>query len=205
MNTLFSRLTFVVLLAGSTACGGTQRTDGSAEKRAFLTAGTEVPALVRVDHRGKVVSLRSETPTLVYFYPKDGTPGCTKEACAFRDAWQQYDAAGLRVIGVSSDSEADHRAFADEHGLPFSLIADPEHVWSDAFGVGTFAGLDSRVSFLIDSTSRVAKAYEDVDPGVHASEVLQDAEKLGLTGKAPTPVETPSDAPSANPSAATQP
>jgi peroxiredoxin Q/BCP len=199
MNTILRSLTFVGLLAVVPACGGKQHTDGSTEKRAFLAAGSEVPALVRVDHRGKVVSLRSDTPTLVYFYPKDGTPGCTKEACAFRDAWQKYEIAGLRVIGVSSDSEDDHRKFADEHGLPFSLIADPEHVWSDAFGVGTFAGLDSRVSFLIDGTGHVAKAYEDVDPGVHAGEVLDDAQKLGLTGRPAEPVETPSDAPSANP------
>jgi len=201
MNTLFPRLGLVVLLVSASACAGKQHADGAGEKQVFLKAGAEVPPLVRVDHRGKVVSLRSETPTLVYFYPRDGTPGCTKEACAFRDAWQKYEIAGLRVIGVSSDTEADHRKFAEEHGLPFSLIADPEHVWSNAFGVSTFAGLDSRVSFLIDGTGHVVKAYEDVDPGVHASEVLEDAERLGLTGKAVVPVETPSDAPSANPSA----
>lgn len=169
-------------LLGATACASKQPGEESEKKRALLREGTEVPALVRVDHTGKVVSLRSNTPTLVYFYPRDGTPGCTKEACAFRDAWEQYNAAGLRVIGVSSDSEAAHRKFAEEHRLPFSLIADPEHVWSDAFGVGTFLGLDSRVSFLLNAEGRVVKAYEDVDPGVHASEVLEDAARLGLTG-----------------------
>ena len=151
----------------------------------MLQAGDEVPALVRVDHNGKVVSLRSNVPTLVFFYPRDGTPGCTKEACAFRDAWQRYDAAGLRVIGVSADSEASHRKFAAEHSLPFSLIADPEHVWSNAFGVGSFLGMNSRKSFLLGADGRVAKTYEDVDPGVHASEVLDDAEQLGLTRKPP--------------------
>src|SRR4051812_18543103 len=183
MNTFFSNLFtraparlgqigLAVSLALVPACGGKQQTDGAvAEKATFLAAASERPALVRVHHRGKVVSLRSATPTLVYFYPRDGTPGCTKEACAFRDAWQKYEVAGLRVLGVSSDSEDAHRKFAEEHGLPFSLIADPEHVWSDAFGVKTFAGMDSRVSFLIDSNSKVAKAYEDVDPGVHADEV----------------------------------
>jgi len=184
MNRRFSL--FVLLAVGLIACGacGSRSGSGSKEKLKPLPVGSEVPALVRVDHRGKVVSLRSTEPSLVYFYPKDGTPGCTKEACAFRDAWQRYSAAGVRVIGVSSDSEADHRKFADEHALPFSLIADPEHVWSDAFGVGavSFAmpNADDRVSFLIDSTGHVAKVYEDVDPGVHADQVLADAKSLKL-------------------------
>jgi peroxiredoxin Q/BCP len=143
-----------------------------------------VPALVRVDHRGEVVSLRGGPPTLLYFYPKDGTPGCTKEACAFRDSWEKYAASGLRVVGVSTDDEAHHRAFAEEHDLPFSLIADPERAWSKGFGVGTFIGdKNERVSFLIDAGGKVAKVYQDVDPGVHATEVLSDAKQLGLTEK----------------------
>lgn len=164
------------------ACGGRQ-SSGEQEKK-LLAVGSEVPALVRVDHNGKVVSLRAEQPSLVYFYPKDGTPGCTKEACAFRDSWQRYDSAGIRVIGVSSDTEEKHREFAKEHDLPFSLIADPEHAWSDAFGVGpvSFAlpNADARVSFLIDSKGKVAKVYDDVDPGVHAEQVLTDAKQLGV-------------------------
>ncbi|MFT3927355.1 MAG: peroxiredoxin [Myxococcales bacterium] len=198
MKTFFVSMGFLIGL--SLGCGSKQHDGSVPEKQAFLSAGADVPALVRVDHRGKVVSLRSDTPTLVYFYPRDGTPGCTKEACAFRDSWQKYETAGVRVIGVSSDSEDDHRKFAEEHSLPFSLIADPEHVWSDAFGVGTFAGLDSRVSFLIDAHGKVAKSYDDVDPGVHAEQVLADAQQLGLTAK-PAAVETPPEAPSATPPA----
>jgi thioredoxin-dependent peroxiredoxin len=160
------------------ACGGSKaHTDHSK----LLGAGTEVPALVRVDHNGQVVSLRGGPPTLLYFYPKDGTPGCTKEACAFRDAWSKYQTADLRVIGVSIDSEENHREFAKEHELPFPLIADPEHTWSDAFGVGRFLGTaDERVSFLIDKQGKIAKVYQDVDPGVHADQVLEDAKALGL-------------------------
>lgn len=159
------------------ACGGAQR---PAAQQGLLPAGSEVPALVRVDHRGKVVSLRSDAPTLLYFYPRDGTPGCTKEACALRDAWDDYSMAGLRVIGVSTDSEERHRAFAEEYSLPFSLIADPERTWAKAMGVGSFAGVDERVSFLIDAQGRVSKTYDDVEPGVHAEEVLRDAKLLGL-------------------------
>ena len=126
------------------------------------------------------MALRAATPTLLYFFPKAGTPGCTKEACAIRDAWDDYQLSRLRVIGVSIDTDEEHRAFAKEHGLPFSLVSDPSHAWSDAFGVGTFDGLDERVSFLIDGSDRIVKVYEDVDPGVHAQEVLRDAKTLGL-------------------------
>jgi thioredoxin-dependent peroxiredoxin len=161
------------------ACAGSR---ARTEHKGLLQSGTEAPALVRVDHRGEVVSLRGAPPTLLYFYPKNGTPGCTKEACAFRDAWTKYQSAGLRVVGVSIDTEESHREFAAEHELPFPLIADPEHTWSDAFGVGRFLGsADERVSFLIDGSARIVKVYEDVDPGVHANEVLADAKALGLT------------------------
>ncbi len=159
------------------ACGGAQHPNA---QTGLLPVGSEVPALVRVDHRGKVVSLRSDSPTLLYFYPRNGTPGCTKEACALRDAWDSYTLAGLRVIGVSTDNEASHRAFAEEHGLPFSLIADPQRAWAESLGVGKFGNYDERVSFLIDGKSRVVKTYDDVDPGVHAEEVLRDAKALGL-------------------------
>ncbi len=168
----------LALALGLAACGGSKaHTDHSK----LLSAGADVPALVRVDQNGQVVSLRGGPTTLLYFYPKDGTPGCTKEACAFRDAWTKYQTADVRVIGVSTDDEEKHREFAKEHELPFPLIADPEHAWSDAFGVGRFmGGVDERVSFLIDKQGKVAKVYADVDPGVHADQVLDDAKSLGL-------------------------
>ena len=114
-----SLLVVAFLLAA--ACGGSQP---HSDQSKLLPVGSEVPALVRVDHRGDVVSLRGAAPTLLYFYPKDGTPGCTKEACAFRDAWDKYRTTGLRVIGVSTDTDKRHREFADEYQLPFSLIAE---------------------------------------------------------------------------------
>lgn len=170
-------LSWLAMLALVCACGGRQQPPA---QTGLLPVGSQVPALVRVDHRGKVISLRANVPTLLYFYPRDGTPGCTKEACALRDAWDEYTLSGLRVIGVSTDSEQRHREFAEEHGLPFSLIADPERAWAEALGVGSFAGMDARVSFLIDAQGRVAKTYDDVDPGVHAEEVMRDAKALGL-------------------------
>ena len=159
------------------ACAGTTRSDGH---KGLLPTGAETPALTANDQAGHAVSLRAGTPTLVYFYPKDGTPGCTKEACALRDAWQSYERLKVRVIGVSADSDERHREFAKEHDLPFSLVADPDHEWSRAFGVGTFAGLDSRVSFLVGADNKIRKVYDDVDPGVHAEQVLRDAVALGL-------------------------
>ena len=171
-------ISFLFALALTSACGGTQH---PAAQKGLLPVGSEVPALIRVDQRGKVISLRSNTPTLLYFYPRDGTPGCTKEACALRDAWDQYMLASIRVIGVSTDSDESHRAFAEEYDLPFSLIADPERTWADALGVAKFAGnMDERVSFLIDGQGRIVKSYDKVDPGVHAEEVLSDAKALGL-------------------------
>jgi peroxiredoxin Q/BCP len=161
-------------------CGAARQPPAAAAERKLLTVGTTVPALTRIDQRGQAVSLHAGQPTLLYFYPKDGTPGCTKEACSIRDAWNDYRLLSLRVIGVSADTDDRHRAFANEHGLPFSLIADPQHAWSDAFGVGTFHGLDERVSFLIDANDRIAKVYENVDPGVHAADVVRDARALGL-------------------------
>lgn len=168
----------LTLALGLLACGGSQaHTDNSK----LLAAGSQVPALVRADQNGQSVALRGGPATLLYFYPKDGTPGCTKEACAFRDAWTKYQTAAVRVIGVSTDSEEKHREFAKEHELPFPLIADPNREWADAFGVGRkFMVLDERVSFLIDKDGKVAKVYEDVDPGVHADQVLGDAKSLGL-------------------------
>src|SRR5690349_3462781 len=168
---------FWVLCAVVLGCGARQP---PAAERQLLPVGSTVPALTRVDQRGQVVSLQAGFATLLYFYPKDGTPGCTKEACAIRDAWNQYRFMSLRVIGVSADSDDRHRAFANEHALPFSLIADPEHAWSDAFGVGALNGMDERVSFLIDRDNKIVKVYENVDPGVHAQEVLADAKALGL-------------------------
>jgi peroxiredoxin Q/BCP len=161
------------------ACGAQVRPDGG---KGLLPVGSALPALTQNDHKGDRVALREGVPTLVYFYPRAGTPGCTKEACAFRDAWQRYETAGLRVVGVSGDDQEDQAAFAKEHDIPFSLIADDEHVWSSAFGVGSFIGLDSRVSFLADAHGKVVKVYNDVDPGVHAAEVLEDARRAGVLG-----------------------
>jgi thioredoxin-dependent peroxiredoxin len=163
----------LLLLAG---CTTPTRPDG---EKGPLEEGMRAPTLEALDHRGERVRVPAETPLLVFFYPKDGTPGCTREACALRDAWSAYRDAGVRVVGVSADSLSSHREFAEEHGLPFGLVSD-DGAWGKAFGVGRTLGMYRRTSFLIDASGVVRKTYENVDPGVHADEVLKDAVALGL-------------------------
>ena len=100
----------------------------------------------------------------------------------FRDAWDRYARAGVMVFGVSGDDQSSKAEFAKEEKLPFPILADPEHRWAEAFGVGSTLGMMDRVTFLLDATGAVAKVYPDVDPGVHAVEVLEDAKGLGADG-----------------------
>ena len=125
------------------------------------------------DYRGKWVTL--------YFYPKDGTPGCTTEACEFRDNIFAFEAANCQVLGVSLDDLESHKAFSEEHGLPFPLLADTNGTTADAYGVKfRFLGVTvaKRQTFLIDPDGNVAKHYEDVDPDTHSQEVLADLARL---------------------------
>lgn len=163
----------IVIGATLSGCAPMKRSDGG---MGLLPEGSPVPNLKAVDHLGKTIALRKlDRPfAVIYFYPKDATPGCTKEACAFRDAWSKLQTAGVTVIGVSSDSLASHKQFAEDHQLPFSLIADEELQWAKAFGVPSTAGFLSRVSFLINSQGVVARVYPDVDPGIHATQIIED-------------------------------
>ena len=123
------------------SCGAVRRPDGGA---GLLPPGSPVPDLSATDQSGRLRRLADERghPLVVYFYPKDGTPGCTREACAFRDAWQSYQRAQVQIFGISADDQKSHEGFAKEQHLPFPILADPSHTWSSAFGVSTVAGLD---------------------------------------------------------------
>jgi peroxiredoxin Q/BCP len=155
------------------ACAAVQRPDGGA---GLLEVGKPAPELSGVDQEGKTRRIADARGKylVVYFYPKDGTPGCTEQACAFRDAWDRYREADILLYGVSADDQASHAEFAREHRLPFPLIADPDHVWSTAFGVSTFLGMTSRVSFVVGPDGLVTASYPDVDPGVNARQILAD-------------------------------
>lgn len=151
-------------------------------KGELLAPGTQAPDASLRDQTGELRTLSSfrGKALLVYFYPKDGTPGCTEEACAIRDVWARFEEAGIAVVGVSTDDVASHAKFAEEHELPFPLLADEDAALADAFGVKTRVGLTSRVSFLIDREGVIRATFRDVDPGVHANEVLTEAKRLGL-------------------------
>jgi peroxiredoxin Q/BCP len=160
------------------ACGAVQRPDGGT---GLLAIGAAAPDLTGVAREGKPVSLSSVRghPAVVYFYPKDETPGCTREACAFRDAFDQYAARQVTIFGVSQDSAESHRAFSEHQKLPFPLVADEDGSAARAYGVPSHFGFTSRMTFLIDATGHVARVWPDVDPGVHASEVLAAIAGLG--------------------------
>ena len=118
---------------------------------------------------------------LIYFYPKDDTPGCTTEACTFRDGYKDFQDMGLVILGVSADSVKSHKKFAEKFDLPFPLLADETKAMCEAYGVWgmkKFMGREymgiSRSSFLIDEKGTIAKIYQDVKPKEHTQEVVRD-------------------------------
>lgn len=146
----------------------------------LLKAGGVAPEFSTTTHAGEPLSLKDLRGKVVvlYFYPKDNTPGCTTEARGFRDAYQSYRERDVVVIGVSSQDNESHRQFAEEHGLPFVLIPDEEGEIAKSYGVGSFLGLANRVTFIIDQEGTIAKVYEKVAPQNHAEEVLADIDAL---------------------------
>jgi peroxiredoxin Q/BCP len=115
--------------------------------------------------------------TVLYFYPKDDTPGCTKEACAFRDRMGDYGEAGVKVYGVSLDSPESHREFREKYGLNFPLLTDEDGRAAEALGILRDNGeVANRVTFLLTPDGNVAKVYPEVSPETHADEILEDAQ-----------------------------
>ena len=146
--------------------------------------GSEMPNFSVRAHTGQEVSsnsLRGQVVVL-YFYPKDGTPGCTVEAEQFSLAHEDLKKSGAVVLGVSSDDSDSHQEFAQEHGLPFLLLPDEDHSLARAFGVKTTLGMTQRVTFIIDQAGRVARVYDSVTPKTHALQVLADLQALGESG-----------------------
>jgi peroxiredoxin Q/BCP len=175
---IFEIAVLFVLLA---ACGAQQRPDGG---QGVLPVGARAPDVEGQDVSGQQLRLsqRRGKPAIVYFYPKDDTPGCTKEACAFRDAWQRFSERGVLIFGVSRDSAASHAAFLKQHELPFPLVADEAGMIQAAYGVPSRFGMAARVTFLIDASGRIAHVWPDVDPAVHATEVLGAVDELTRVG-----------------------
>lgn len=147
----------------------------------------KAPLFTLPDQDGKTQALSDYRGSwvILYFYPKDDTPGCTREACGFRDMQQVYREKGIQVLGVSKDSVASHRKFADKYHLQFPLLSDETKVtikaynaWGEKKFMGkTFDGT-LRKSFLIDPDGEIRKEYPKVDPLAHAQEILKDFESV---------------------------
>jgi thioredoxin-dependent peroxiredoxin len=139
-----------------------------------LLPGAPAPAVTFQMHTGESISLASlrGKPVVVYFYPKDDTPGCTTEAREIRDLYDELKRTGAVVIGVSTDGRDSHRAFAEKHALPFLLASDESGEIAKAFGVALKNGRSTRVSFVIGADGTVKKAFPRVTPKGHATELL---------------------------------
>ena len=147
----------------------------------MLKEGTAAPNFTAKNANGETVKLKDlrGRKVVLYFYPKDDTPGCTKEACSFRDEFSDFKKGGIEVLGVSPDREASHQKFAAKYKLPFTLLADPDHSIADTYGVWgekkfmgrTYMGV-KRMTFLIDEKGKIKKVFEKVKPEQHAREVL---------------------------------
>lgn len=148
-----------------------------------LQTGQLAPAFSLIDQNSKPQQLADYRGrwVVLYFYPKDDTPGCTKEACNFRDDIAKLRALGAQVLGVSLDDAASHAEFAEKHGLPFPLLADTEGEVSKAYGSYSSLGplrFARRHTFIIDPAGRIARIYRKVDPDTHSTEVIADLKTL---------------------------
>jgi len=149
-----------------------------------VAVGKPAPEFELSDQDGQLHSLEDyrEQWVVLYFYPKDETPGCTTEACEFRDNIFAFKDLNAQIIGVSLDTAESHKAFADNHGLPFPLLADVDGMTSTAYGVKTrMMGREvaKRQTFIIGPGGDIAKHYEKVDPSAHSKQVLADLKTLG--------------------------
>ena len=148
----------------------------------MLKAGDKAPEFVLNDKDGKTVKLSdfSGSKVVVYFYPKDNTPGCTRQACAFAASYPNYNKKGVTVIGISKDSEASHLKFADKYNLPFILLSDPElnaikayDVWQEKKLYGKISMGVVRTTYLINENGYIEKVWEKAKPDTNAADILE--------------------------------
>lgn len=139
-----------------------------------VNPGDRAPDFEGPTAEGKILGLKDflGKNVVLYFYPKDDTPGCTKEACSFRDNLQPIRSLGAEIIGVSVDSVESHKKFSTKFGLPFPLISDKEKRIAKAYGVLRVTGTTNRVTFIIDKNGNIAKIFPKVDVSKHTEEVV---------------------------------
>ncbi len=157
---------------------GLQRTKGKVE------VGTVAPDFTLPSQAGEMVSLRDfmgNKPVVLFFYPKDDTPGCTKEACAFRDRFEEFSKLDAEVIGISSDSVKSHRSFSEKHDLPFTLLSDERGKVRKLYGVQNTLGLfPGRVTYVIDKKGVVRHIFSSqVGIDRHVEDALEALESIG--------------------------
>lgn len=140
-----------------------------------LTVGTTAPDFTAKDTNGKTVKLSDYAgkTIVLYFYPKDDTPGCTKQACSFRDYYADFQSKDITVFGVSMDDEASHQAFTEKFSLPFPLLVDSDGTLTKAFDVDG-GGYSKRVTYVIDGEGTIIKVYATVSTATHATDVLAE-------------------------------
>lgn len=139
-----------------------------------LAVGTTAPAFTAKDTNGNTVSLSdlAGKTVILYFYPKDDTPGCTKQACSFRDAYADYQGKDIVVLGVSKDDESSHQKFTEKFNLPFPLLADVDGSIIKAYDVEGSSGYAQRVTYVIDDTGNIVHVDSSVNTGSHAQDIL---------------------------------
>ena len=156
-----------------------------------ITAGMPAPdfRLPAVTRQGEqeiaLTDYKGKSTVVLYFYPKDDTPGCTKEACAFRDQLKDFEAVGSAILGISPDDSASHAKFVEKFALPFPLLADADHAVADAYGVWKeknnygkkYMGIE-RTTFVIDKDGNIAKVFPRVKVDEHADQVLEFVKSL---------------------------
>jgi thioredoxin-dependent peroxiredoxin len=150
----------------------------AAPEAALLPVGSPAPDFATTAHTGEKVELSKlkGKPVVLFFYPKDDTPGCTKEACDFRDAWTKLQKAGVVVFGVSGQDNTSHKAFAEKYKLPFALLPDEQGEIAKKYGVPFTNGKAKRITYLIGKDGKVKHVWPKVTPVGHASEILAQVE-----------------------------
>lgn len=171
------RRALCLLLPGSVALGA------SVAHAAVPELGQPAPDFELEDQQGKTRRLSEWRGKwlVLYFYPKDDTPGCTTEACSFRDDWLQLQALGAEVVGISVDTSNSHQAFAQKYKLPFPLLADAKGEVAARYGALSdwlVIKLAKRYTFIVSPEGRIAKVYRSVDTGKHSAEILADLQQL---------------------------